>query len=54
MLPVATPSNAVPYATGELEMWHMIRGGVWLNIVGAVITIGMLYLFAPMVFGVSP
>lgn len=54
MLPVATPSNAVAYATGELEMRHMIRGGIWLNIAGAVITIGMLYTFAPMVFGVSP
>ncbi|MDR6417519.1 anion permease [Pseudarthrobacter sulfonivorans] len=54
MLPVETPSNAVAYATGQLGMRHMIRGGVWLNIVGAVITIGMLYSFAPMVFGVSP
>lgn len=54
MLPVGTPSNAVAYATGELQLRHMIRGGVWLNLIGLGITVGMLYTFAPLVFGVAP
>lgn len=54
MLPVATPSNAVAYATGDLDLKDMIRGGLWLNIAGIIITLGMLYTFAPLVFGVSP
>lgn len=54
MLPVATPSNAVAYATGELEMRDMVRGGVWLNLVGVLITLGMLCTLAPLAFGVAP
>lgn len=54
MLPVATPSNAVAYATGEFDMRDMVRGGVWLNVAGIAITVGMLYVVAPMVFGVAP
>jgi solute carrier family 13 (sodium-dependent dicarboxylate transporter), member 2/3/5 len=51
MRPVATPSTGVGYATGELEMRHIIPGGIRLHITGAVITIGMLYTVAPMVLG---
>lgn len=54
MLPVATPSNAVAFATGELPIRHMIRGGIWLNVIGlALITLAMVTL-VPLVFGVRP
>ena len=48
MLPVATPSNSVAYATGELELRHMVRAGIWLNVAGLALTIGMLYTFIPL------
>lgn len=52
MLPVATPPNAIAFGSGYVKMGQMIRAGVWLNIVGAVlITAGMFALAGP-VFGV--
>lgn len=33
MMPVATPPNAIAFGTGRLAMGHMIRAGLWLNIV---------------------
>ena len=37
MLPVATPPNAVIFASGVLEMRHMLRAGIILNIAGIVV-----------------
>jgi solute carrier family 13 (sodium-dependent dicarboxylate transporter), member 2/3/5 len=37
MLPVATPPNAIVYATGRLRQSDMVRAGFWLNIAMAVI-----------------
>ena len=53
MLPVATPSNAVAFGSGEVTIKQMVRAGVWLNIVSLVLIMVMLYTFVPMVFGVS-
>ncbi|MQA62018.1 MAG: hypothetical protein GEU86_11060 [Actinophytocola sp.] len=53
MLPVATPPNAIAFGSGYVKMGQMIRAGIWLNIVGAVlITAGMFALAGP-VLGVS-
>lgn len=53
MLPVATPSNAVAFASGDLPIRHMVRAGVWLNLVGMVVLLAVLYTLVPLVFGVS-
>ncbi|MDR2374044.1 MAG: DASS family sodium-coupled anion symporter [Bifidobacteriaceae bacterium] len=48
MLPVATPPNAVAYGSGHVSIGSMVRGGVWLNVIGIVlITIAMYALFIP-------
>lgn len=40
MLPVATPPNAVAYGSGYVTIGQMVRGGVWLNLIGvALITL---------------
>jgi len=45
MLPVATPPNAIVFATGEITIPQMIRAGLVLNLIGIVIvTIIALYL----------
>lgn len=44
MLPVATPPNAIVYATGNMRQSDMARAGFWLNIAMAVlITIFMTF-----------
>ena len=53
MLPVATPPNAVAYGSGYVTIGQMVRGGVWLNLIGIVlITIAAYALLVP-VFGLA-
>jgi len=45
MLPVATPPNAIVFATGQLTIPQMVRAGLFLNLTGIVIvTIIALYV----------
>jgi sodium-dependent dicarboxylate transporter 2/3/5 len=37
MLPVATPPNAIVFATGRLSIPQMARAGILLNIIGIII-----------------
>ena len=36
MMPVATPPNAIVFATGHMKIQSMIRAGLFLNVVGTV------------------
>lgn len=40
MLPVATPPNAVAYGSGYVRIASMVRGGLWLNLIGVLIITG--------------
>lgn len=51
MLPVATPPNAIAYGSGYVKIGDMIKGGVWLNIIGTVLITLTVYLLAVPVFG---
>jgi len=45
MLPVATPPNAIVFATGEITIPQMVRAGFALNLIGiVVVTIIALYV----------
>lgn len=45
MLPVATPPNAIVFATGQISIPQMVRAGLLLNLIGIVIvTLIALYL----------
>ncbi len=48
MLPVGTPPNAIAYSTGRVTMAEMIKAGILLDLVGAIITIAFAYLLWPM------
>ncbi len=43
MLPVATPPNAIVFASGKVTMPQMSRAGLRLNILGAVLTTLLVY-----------
>ena len=47
MLPVGTPPNAIAYATGRVKMGEMMRVGVVLDLIGAIITVLFAYLLWP-------
>ena len=52
MLPVATPPNALVYGTGYVSVRQMIRNGFMLDILGWLLTVGVLYYFGGSLFGV--
>jgi solute carrier family 13 (sodium-dependent dicarboxylate transporter), member 2/3/5 len=51
MLPIATPPNAVVFASEYVTMRQMMRAGIWLNIVFAILITAVAYLWLPFVWG---
>jgi sodium-dependent dicarboxylate transporter 2/3/5 len=49
MLPVSTPPNALVYGSGYVPISRMIRYGIRLDVVGAVVVILVLYFLGPIV-----
>ncbi len=47
MLPVATPPNAIVFATGHLDIPQMVRAGLLLNLIGIVVVSLVSLLLAP-------
>ena len=52
MLPVATPPNALVYSTGYVQLKDMVRGGLILDLLGWLFTVGILVVFGVWLFGV--
>jgi len=51
MLPVATPPNAIVYASGYIRIPDMVRAGVYLNIVSMILLTMVALWLAPAVLG---
>ncbi|GJM25887.1 MAG: di- and tricarboxylate transporter [Phycisphaerae bacterium] len=49
MLPVATPPNALVYATGYFRIGQMIRAGIVMNLIGCAILVTVTYFLAGVV-----
>jgi sodium-dependent dicarboxylate transporter 2/3/5 len=52
MLPVATPPNAIVFASGMITIPNMIKAGVWLNFIGMIILSAVAIWWAPYIFSV--
>ena len=52
MLPVATPPNAIIFSSRYVTMMQMFRAGAWLNLIGALLVSGFVYLLLPWVWGI--
>ena len=54
MLPVATPPNAIVYASGRIPMSRMIRAGLALNLSMIAILTLAAFVLVPWVLGSGP
>jgi sodium-dependent dicarboxylate transporter 2/3/5 len=45
MLPVATPPNAIVFASGRIRIGQMAWAGLWCNMIGVVLVTGFTLLF---------
>lgn len=52
MLPVATPPNAIAFGSGYVTIAQMVKGGVWLNLIGIVLITTLVMTIATWVFGI--
>ncbi len=53
MLPVATPPNAIIFASRQVTIPQMARAGIWLNLLGAVLITLFITLLLPLVMELS-
>jgi len=54
MLPVATAPNAIAFGTGELRISDMMRYGILLNLIGAVLITATVWWIGAAVLGIQP
>ncbi len=54
MMPVATPPNAIVFGSGRLTVGEMARIGIVLNLIGALVIAGIVYLLGSAVFHIDP
>ncbi len=52
MLPIATPPNAVVFASEYVSMQDMMRAGIWLNLAFVALIALAAYFWLPLVWGV--
>ncbi|HHU40542.1 MAG TPA: DASS family sodium-coupled anion symporter [Propionibacterium sp.] len=53
MLPVATPPNAIAFGSGYVTIAQMVKGGVWLNLIGIVLITITTMTLAVWVFSIA-
>ena len=50
MLPMATPPNAIVFASGYIKVHQMARAGVILNLISVGLLVLMFQFFIPLLF----
>ncbi|WP_106769074.1 SLC13 family permease [Paenibacillus faecalis] len=53
MLPVATPPNAVVFASGKIRIVDMARVGFGINIIAIFMIVALVYLLLPIIWGID-
>ncbi len=51
MMPVATPPNAIVFASGQLTVAQMVRGGALLCVIALILVVAVAYTLVPLAFG---
>lgn len=53
MLPVATPPNAIVFASRHVTIRQMAGAGLWLNLLGAALLASAVYWLMPVIWGIG-
>jgi solute carrier family 13 (sodium-dependent dicarboxylate transporter), member 2/3/5 len=53
MLPIATPPNAIVFATKRIKMGQMMRTGFALNVISVIVITVFMYFFGTVVFDIE-
>ncbi len=53
MLPMATPPNAIMFASGNIKVNQMIKAGIYLNIISVMMILLFCWILLPFAFGVE-
>jgi sodium-dependent dicarboxylate transporter 2/3/5 len=51
MLPVATPPNAIIFASRQITIPEMVRAGIWMNLAGVVLITLAAFFLLPLIWG---
>jgi len=50
MLPMATPPNAIVFASGYVKVYQMAKAGILLNLIAVILLIALAYFLVPALF----
>lgn len=50
MLPIASPMQAIIFASGQISVRQMVNAGVWMDLIGVVLLMAMWALIGDVVF----
>lgn len=51
MLPIASPMQAIVFASGQLSVKQMVKAGIWMDLVGVVLLMALWAVLGAAVFG---
>ncbi len=51
MLPIASPMQAIIFSSGQLSVSQMVKAGVWMDLIGVLLLMGLWALIGSVVFG---
>jgi sodium-dependent dicarboxylate transporter 2/3/5 len=54
MMPVATPPNAIVFGSDRITVGEMVRVGIFLNLIGAVVIASVVFTVGTVVFEIDP
>ena len=50
MLPIASPMQAIIFASGQISVRQMVKAGVWMDLTGVVLLMALWSLIGDVVF----
>ena len=54
MMPVATPPNAIVFASGRIRIADMAKAGFIINLISIIVVTAIFLLLGPAVFQIDP